>query len=99
MKKIKKYIYFTELGLEGVAKSSFAVNESPVSGRCSIKPQSGVELDTEFTLFCKEWRDKVCGTLYSSNPNRLSWKDDKLLCHALIFLACLFFRRKKVRQL
>ena len=50
---------FSELGLEGLAKSSFEVNESPVEGRCSIQPQSGVELDTEFTLLCKEWRDQV----------------------------------------
>ncbi|XP_060086124.1 polycystin-1-like protein 1 [Ylistrum balloti] len=42
---------------KGHAMAQFRVNQSPHQGDCSIKPDSGVEMSTEFTIFCKEWRD------------------------------------------
>ncbi|KAL4222250.1 Polycystic kidney disease [Mactra antiquata] len=44
-------------GNHGEATSSFIVNTSPVHGRCSIKPESGTELTSQFTVSCIEWRD------------------------------------------
>jgi len=39
--------------------SSFVVNESPVFGKCTILPDSGVEMDTEFNVLCTSWQDNV----------------------------------------
>ncbi|XP_021343133.1 uncharacterized protein LOC110443309 isoform X2 [Mizuhopecten yessoensis] len=42
---------------KGHAMAQFKVNQSPHQGDCSVKPDSGFEMSTEFTIFCKEWRD------------------------------------------
>jgi hypothetical protein len=44
---------------QGQAMVSFYVNKSPSDGVCEIRPDSGLEMDTEFRVFCKEWRDEV----------------------------------------
>jgi hypothetical protein len=40
-----------------VAQVTLYVHAPPIGGFCSISPQSGVSLDTEFTLQCREWHD------------------------------------------
>lgn len=57
------YCMFTETGVEGTAISSFIVNSSPVHGSCTIRPENGIEMITDFTVLCKGWRDEVkyCG--------------------------------------
>jgi len=50
---------FAELEVEGEVMSSFVVNESPVFGKCTILPDSGVEMDTEFNVLCTSWQDNV----------------------------------------
>ncbi|KAL8570217.1 hypothetical protein ACOMHN_029917 [Nucella lapillus] len=42
----------------GLAMTYFKVNKSPRGGRCSIVPPKGVEMDTLFKAFCKEWKDE-----------------------------------------
>ncbi|XP_033762676.1 polycystic kidney disease protein 1-like 1 [Pecten maximus] len=42
---------------KGHAMAQFKVNQSPHQGDCSVKPDSGFEMSTEFTIFCREWRD------------------------------------------
>ncbi|XP_074659507.1 polycystin-1-like protein 1 [Tubulanus polymorphus] len=42
----------------GEALTVFRVNESPTRGDCSIRPQKGIEMDTMFKIYCKEWKDK-----------------------------------------
>jgi len=46
-------------GLRGTALAYFKVNESPSHGDCTIKPEVGVEMETDFRIFCKAWKDPV----------------------------------------
>lgn len=49
---------------EGVAMTYFRVNKSPRNGACSVVPLAGVEMDTVFRVFCKEWRDEQLPVWY-----------------------------------
>ena len=45
-------------GRRGSALVSFKVNHGPSLGECSVK-DSGVEMDTLFKVYCREWWDQV----------------------------------------
>lgn len=51
-------------GLEGTALAYFRVNQSPVLGHCTIRPNPelgpGIEMETTYSVFCQEWKDEVC---------------------------------------
>ncbi|XP_070212585.1 polycystin-1-like protein 1 [Littorina saxatilis] len=49
---------------EGMAMTYFMVNKSPGKGACSVQPSSGVEMDTVFRVFCKEWQDEQLPVWY-----------------------------------
>lgn len=49
----------------GTALGYFKVNESPSLGECSIKPDDeGIEMQTEFRIYCTEWTDDVSTNYY-----------------------------------
>lgn len=48
----------------GTAMTTFTVNSSPSKGVCEISPNSGVELTTQFKLYCYEWKDEVYTLTY-----------------------------------
>ena len=63
---------------EGLAMTYFKVNKSPRKGACSVLPTSGVEMDTLFNVFCKEWQDEVSPllvalSLYQPSGHPLVW--------------------------
>ena len=43
------------------------MNESPVYGKCTVSPDSGVALDTDFTVHCTDWREKVSHIIQSKS--------------------------------
>ena len=58
--RVKSSIYFiSETNLKGEAKTSFKVNESPVYGKCTVSPETGVALETDFTVHCTDWKERV----------------------------------------
>ncbi|XP_053374214.1 polycystin-1-like [Mercenaria mercenaria] len=67
-------------GHHGEAVSSFVVNESPVHGNCRVKPDNGVELDTQFDVMCQAWKDEHKPLMYE-----ISYKLDKLEDRKLIY--------------
>ena len=56
---IELFELFPENALSGSALVFFRVNRSPSSGECTINEFEGIELDTEFFVFCQEWVDRV----------------------------------------
>ena len=44
-------------GETGDAKTSFMVNISPVYGKCTVSPEQGVALETDFRVHCTDWRE------------------------------------------
>ena len=47
-------------GTSGTAMIYVEVNRSPSDGACSIVPDDeGVEMETEFRVYCHDWRDEV----------------------------------------
>ena len=44
-------------GETGDAKTSFTVNISPVYGKCTVSPEQGVALETDFRVHCTDWRE------------------------------------------
>lgn len=44
---------------EGLASLYFSVNVNPERGSCVISPEMGTEMDTDFTLGCSGWSDRV----------------------------------------
>ncbi|KAH3720081.1 hypothetical protein DPMN_062974, partial [Dreissena polymorpha] len=57
-------VYHDETGLQGEAISSFDVNASPVNGKCTVKPENGTAMETEFTVNCHSWEDEHEPLLY-----------------------------------
>ena len=53
-RKESNLLFLSEAGEKGEAKSSFVVNESPVYGKCTVSPDSGVALETDFTVHCTD---------------------------------------------
>ncbi|XP_071112058.1 polycystin-1-like protein 1 isoform X2 [Haliotis cracherodii] len=46
------------------AEIYFHVNRSPSKGTCSVRPLTGIEMDTQFTVFCLEWKDEHLPLIY-----------------------------------
>ncbi|XP_060560495.1 polycystin-1-related protein-like isoform X2 [Ruditapes philippinarum] len=63
----------------GEAVSSFVVNESPVHGSCTVLPDNGVELDTEFRVMCQAWQDKHKPLMYEVSYKLDKHEDRKLI--------------------
>ncbi|XP_014672941.1 PREDICTED: polycystic kidney disease 1-related protein-like [Priapulus caudatus] len=45
-------------GNQSSALTYFSVNKGPRFGKCTVQPEVGVELETEFKVHCMEWKDK-----------------------------------------
>ena len=75
-------------GQQGTALAYFKVNESPSRGDCTIKPESGVEMLTDFRIFCKAWQDDVSRRFdfnhnnYSNVIMFVSFSQTCILCKA-----------------
>ncbi|XP_038066995.1 uncharacterized protein LOC119737008 isoform X2 [Patiria miniata] len=41
----------------GMASLDLITNERPIVGNCSMVPENGTALDTEFNIFCNDWSD------------------------------------------
>jgi len=57
--------------VNGSTQIYFKVNESPNLGACSIRPsgtgsvpEGGIEMSTDFSVYCEEWTDNVCIKLF-----------------------------------
>ena len=46
----------TSDGLSGMSAYSISTTLPPIGGECSIKPTSGISLETNFTLSCSGWK-------------------------------------------
>ena len=56
-------------GETGEAKSSFTVNVSPVYGKCTVSPDTGVALETDFRVHCTDWREFQVLSSYQKNSD------------------------------
>ncbi|XP_067649227.1 polycystin-1-like protein 1 isoform X2 [Haliotis asinina] len=46
------------------AEVYFHVNHSPGKGTCTVRPLKGIEMDTQFSVFCREWKDEHLPLIY-----------------------------------
>ncbi|CAE1153380.1 PKD1L1 [Acanthosepion pharaonis] len=53
----------------GIAMSHFLINESPSLGSCNIRPAAGIEMHTNFSVFCYEWKDEHQPLVYEVSYN------------------------------
>ncbi|XP_077978738.1 polycystin-1-like protein 1 [Glandiceps talaboti] len=49
---------------QGLSNYYFTVNTGPMWGQCTVSPDHGVEMDTQFTITCPEWIDDDLPLVY-----------------------------------
>ena len=43
--------------ISGMASQDILANERPIVGNCTMLPENGTALETEFNIFCEDWAD------------------------------------------
>ncbi|XP_077867281.1 uncharacterized protein LOC100375380 [Saccoglossus kowalevskii] len=68
---------------EGLANIYFTVNKGPMWGKCTLLPESGVEMDTVFTISCQEWVDDQQPLMYQISYSIGSAGSEELLYYGM----------------